>query len=165
MHILFIWICFDRGCEKHRAGASVQEILDYFDDWFKRVEIYIIPFDLRHLKKSGRVSAAAAFLGELMGLKPVISLIEGKSEVLKKVRGDKAVLYAGLDIIEKRLEQGGEYMILRTTADENTDLFIQEAEKRFGYPPVYQTYAGGVISTNTGPNMLGVVIRGKKRDR
>lgn len=151
--------------KRYRNGESVDEVVSFLEDWFDRAETYIIPFDLRHLKKSGRVSAAAAFLGELMGLKPIISLIDGESTVLKKARGDKAAVMAGLDVITERIAKGGEYLVLRTTAEENTDLFIEEATKRLGYPPVYQTYAGGVIATNTGANILGVVIRGEKRER
>lgn len=151
--------------KRYRNGESVDEVVSFLEDWFDRSETYIIPFDLRHLKKSGRVSAAAAFLGELMGLKPIISLIDGESTVLKKARGDKAAVMAGLDVIAERIAEGGEYLVLRTTAEENTDLFIEEATKRLGYPPVYQTYAGGVISTNTGANILGIVIRGNKRER
>lgn len=151
--------------KRYRNGESVNQVVSFIEDWFDHSETYIIPFDLRHLKKSGRVSAAAAFLGELMGLKPIISLIDGESAVLKKARGDKAAVMAGLDVIAEKITKGGEYLILRTTAEENVELFIEEATKRFGYPPAYQAYAGGVIATNTGANILGVVIRGKKRER
>ena len=77
------------AAKKLIAGQSVDNVVAYLTDMFNNCEIYIIGFNLRHMKKSGRINAAAAFLGELMGLKPLISLIDGESEVVKKSRGEK----------------------------------------------------------------------------
>ena len=77
------------SAKKLIAGQSVDNVVAYLTDMFNNCEIYIIGFNLRHMKKSGRINAAAAFLGELMGLKPLISLIDGESEVVKKSRGEK----------------------------------------------------------------------------
>lgn len=60
-------------------------------------------FDLRHMKKSGRITAAASFLGELMGLKPLIYLAAEKTEVLRKARGEKAVIDAAVETITSRM--------------------------------------------------------------
>lgn len=72
------------AAKKLIAGQSVDNVVAYLTDMFNNCEIYIIGFNLRHMKKSGRINAAAAFLGELMGLKPLISLIDGESEVVKR---------------------------------------------------------------------------------
>ena len=71
------------------AGQPLEEVALWLEDTFTRVEIILGAFSLRFMKKSGRVSAAAAFAGELLGLRPVISLNDGVSTVQKKVRGDK----------------------------------------------------------------------------
>ena len=53
------------------------------------MEVVLGPYSLRQMKKSGRISAAAAVMGELMGIRPIITLIDGKTKVEAKVRGDE----------------------------------------------------------------------------
>ena len=77
------------AAKKIQKGISVQEIVDYLEDWFASVEVFFAPYTLKYVKKSGRVSAAAAFMGELIGLRPIISMIDGESNISEKVRGDK----------------------------------------------------------------------------
>ena len=43
-----------------------------------QMEVILGPYSLRQMKKSGRISAAAAFAGELLGLRPIITLIDAK---------------------------------------------------------------------------------------
>ena len=54
---------------------------------------------LKYLKKGGRISPLVAFTGELMGIKPMISVVNGKAEVIGKVIGlKKAVAYINKEI-------------------------------------------------------------------
>ena len=46
------------------------------------MEIILGPYSLKQMKKSGRISAAAAVMGELMGIRPIITLIDGKTPVI-----------------------------------------------------------------------------------
>ena len=48
------------------------------------MEVVLGPYSLRQMKKSGRISAAAAVMGELMGIRPIITLIDGKTRVESK---------------------------------------------------------------------------------
>lgn len=149
--------------KKYRAGQSIPVILAFLEDWFNCMEIYIVGFDLRHMKKSGRISAAAAFLGELMGLRPVISLIDGESSVVKKVRGDKNVITEAAEYISKRMTPKTPWLLLRTTVTEQEDLFIQQFTKLTGTKLAYDSYSGCAVSSNAGPKMMGIVIKGEPR--
>lgn len=76
-----------RGARMAAAGTSVEEIAAYIQDWVDHVRVLFVPFDLKFAKKSGRVSAAAAFVGEALGLKPIMTFENGASKVVTKVRG------------------------------------------------------------------------------
>ena len=67
------------ACKKLEAGQSAESVVSYLEDWARHSEAFIVGFDLRHMKKSGRITAAASFLGELMGLKPLIYLAAEKT--------------------------------------------------------------------------------------
>lgn len=151
------------AAKKLEAGQSVDMVVDYLNDMFNCCEIYIIGFELRHMKKSGRISAAAAFLGDLMGLKPIISLIDGESKVVKKSRGDKNAVKDAAEYISKLAVPETPWQILRSTMGEMEEEFIRIYSGMVGSKPVMESYCGAAVATNTGPHMIGIVIRGKAR--
>ena len=63
--------------KKINKGATAEDIVAYLQDWFDVCAVYAVPYNLKFAKKSGRISAAAAFAGELLGLKPIIEFADG----------------------------------------------------------------------------------------
>ena len=55
------------AAKKAEKGTPAPEIVQYCEDWAKKSTIYFTPFTLEYVRKSGRVSCAAAFVGGLMG--------------------------------------------------------------------------------------------------
>lgn len=151
------------ACKKLDAGQSVDSVVSYLEDWAKHSEAFIIGFDLRHMKKSGRITAAASFLGELMGLKPLITLYADKTEVLRKARGEKAVIDAAVETISARMIPETPWCVVTTTRPECEKEFIDKMTKKVGYPPEMVLPCGAVVSCNAGPDMIGVLIRGAER--
>ncbi len=152
------------ACKKLDAGQSVESVVAYLEDWAKHVEAFIIGFDLRHMKKSGRITAAASFLGELMGLKPLINLYAGKTEVLRKARGEKAVIDAAVETIAARMIPETPWCVITTTRPECEKEFIDKMTKKLGYGPAMVEPCGAVVSCNAGPDMIGVLVRGPERE-
>lgn len=150
------------ACRKLAEGQSAESAAAYLEDWAKHSEEYIIGFDLRHMKKSGRITAAASFLGELMGLKPIIQLVEGKTEVLKKARGEKAAIDAAVEIIAANAIPQTPYSIITTVRPELEKELIDKLTKRLGSAPAMVEPTGVVVACNAGPDFIGVIIRGKE---
>ena len=150
-----------QGARMAREGAGAEEAAAAIQDWVDHVRVLFVPYDLKFAKKSGRVSAAAAFVGEALGLKPVMTFEEGKSKVLSKVRGEKNVIPAVLELMEKERESGTPYLIIRADRDDQSDLLAQACAQRFGEQPAMDFCIGGVIAINAGPNLAGVVYRRK----
>ena len=147
-----------------RAGAPMQEVVDKLEDAFSRMEILLTAYTLKIIRKSGRISAAAAIAGELLGLHPIFTLIDGKSEVVKKVRGEKAVVSNMAALTKARIAQGSEYGIAVTDA-KYKEAYVAAFEKAIGYPPVFVFYLGAAVCSNTGPEAVGIIYLGQKRDR
>ncbi len=151
------------ACRKLREGQTVANVVAYLEDWARHIEAYVIGFDLRHMKKSGRITAAASFLGELMGLKPIISLFAEKTEVVKKARGEKAAIEAAVEHIASRMIPETPWVVITTTRPEQEKEFIEKMTKKVGYGPVMVEPTGVVVSCNAGPDMIGVLVRGQER--
>mgnify|MGYP000772316792 FL=1 len=94
-------------CEMARKlqnGAEISHVIQEFETQMDKMEIVLGPYSLKQMKKSGRISAAAAVMGELMGIRPIITLIDGKTKVEAKVRGDDKVVPAMVELAKKRSE-------------------------------------------------------------
>ena len=156
-------------CEAARLlqnGAELSYVLEKMNAWFSSAEIVLSAFSLKVMKKSGRVSAAAAFAGELLGLRPIISLIDGKTKVEAKVRGDAGVPAAMIRLVRERaanLDDSFEYMIGCTDIDAVDDL-VKQCKKEFGCEPLYVFKLGAAIASNTGPDALAIAYLGKPRN-
>lgn len=151
------------ACKKLKQGQDVESVVAYLEDWASHIEAMIIGFDLRHMKKSGRISAAASFLGELMGLKPLITLFDEKTEVIKKARGEKAVIDAAVEAISQRMIPQTPWCVITTTRPDCDKEFIDKMTKKVGYGPELVEKCGVVVSCNAGPEFIGVLYRGQDR--
>lgn len=144
--------------------ASPEEVVSYLEDWFASVEVYFAPFTLNFAKKSGRISVAAAFVGELIGLRPIISIIDGEMKIVEKVRGDKAIVPKMLELAQKRMVPQTSYMLLRGSVEEYPNELAKEMAKKLGYEAEGIFKVGACIAINAGPRLVGVIIKGQKRD-
>lgn len=151
------------ACKKLEAGQSAESVVAYLEDWARHSEAFIVGFELRHMKKSGRISAAAGFLGELMGLKPLIYLAAEKTEVLRKARGEKAVIDAAVETISSRMIPETPWCVVTTTRPDCEKEFIDKMTKKLGYGPAMVEKCGVVVSCNAGPEFIGVLTRGQER--
>ena len=150
---------------KLRNGGDLRSCILELESKLGRVEVCLAAFSLKQLKKYGRVSAAAAFAGELLGLRPVISLTDGVSKVEAKVRGDAAVIPAMLKWIRTRVDdlRTTPYLLAYTSSTQKRDELLKLCKKEFGHPPMYVFQLGGVVSANTGPDCIAIAFEGKPR--
>ena len=103
-------------------------------------------------------------MGELMGIRPIITLIDGKTKVEAKVRGDEKVVPAMVELCQKRAGdvEDFEYMIGHTNIPQAADL-EKACRKAFGKPPLAVFELGGVVSANTGPDTVALTYTGHPR--
>ena len=136
------------ACRKLSEGQTVESVVDYLEDWAKHSMATIVGFDLRHMKKSG--------------IKPIIMLHDSVTEVVKKARGEKAALDAGVEEIAKNIIPETPYSILTTTRPELEKEFIAKITKKMGYPPALVEKCGVVVSCNAGPEFIGILFKGNR---
>lgn len=148
---------------KAQKGYDPDEILAYLDEWISSVELYFVPYTLDYVKRSGRLSAAAAFVGELLGLKPVIQIIDGVSHVNEKIRGEKNIIPKIIEIAKKNMIPKTPYVLLSGSLPEESALLEKEITKALGYPPELTTQIGSTISCHAGHKVVGVVFKGHSR--
>ena len=149
--------------KKIRKGASVEEIVAYFDDWFKVSALYAVPYNLKYARKSGRISAAKAFAGELLGLKPIIEFADGETNTVDKIRGEKNIVPKLVECVEKRMTPQTPYIMLHGRDDTLAKEIEKELIKRTGRKAETYQSIGAVVSANIGPDIVAVLIRRKDK--
>lgn len=149
------------GARKAKEGAGADEVVATIQDWLDHVGLVFAVYDLKFAKKSGRISAAAAFLGEALGMKPLMTFLDGESTILSKVRGDKSVIPAEIARMKEEMEPNSPYLCIMGADTVHNQELAAACEEAFGYPSVMNFYIGGVIAINAGPNLVGIIYRKK----
>lgn len=91
-----------RAMDLRDQGLSAQQIAKQLEEDKKKVKLLAVVPTLKYLKKGGRISAAAAMAGDLIGIKPVVTIDEkGEVVVDSKARG----LKRGLKILWPELRR------------------------------------------------------------
>ena len=152
------------------AGQSAAEIKEILEAEKLQASIYITVDTLKYLKKGGRITPAAAALGTVLNLKPVLQIQGEKLDAFSKVRGWKAAKRTMLKAIEKDLEERfsevREDMVLGmayTCSKEEAQEWKQEIAEKF---PEYEIVEGPLslsVACHIGPGAMAVTCMKKVR--
>ncbi|MCD8328793.1 MAG: DegV family protein [Ruminococcus sp.] len=145
---------------KANSGVPATQIIAFINDWLKSAYVLFACYNLKYAKKSGRISAAAAFAGELLGLKPILKISHGVSSILKKVRGEKAIIPTILEIAKDDMIPKTPYVIIWGSDETLKNDIAKAMEKAVGYPPTDYIQVGAAVACNAGHRVAGVVIKG-----
>lgn len=146
--------------EMIEKGATAQELIAFFNAKFDRTEILLAAYTLKFMKKSGRISAAAAFAGEVLGFKPIVSMIKGNTEVVQKVRGEKLVIPGLIQQFKDRTADTQHYIIAYTDEEYGKELY-SACVKELGHAPLGSFELGSAVTINAGNHSVAIVYTGK----
>ena len=140
-----------------KNGECVTDILAIIQDFLAHSRILVVPLDLKCVKKSGRVSAAAAFVGDAIGLKPIITFENGESKILEKVRGEKAALKKLIEMFREEYVPGKPYTMAMAANTEAAATLRAALQAELNTDTVNDFFLGCIISVNIGQNAVGIV--------
>jgi DegV family protein with EDD domain len=157
-----------KAAQMARSGDDLDTIIIYLKDWFDRLELLFSVYSLEFTKKSGRILAAAAFVGDLLGLRPIIVFIDGVAAIIDKVRGDKNVVPKLLEVAKRRMRNAEAYpmaMICGTPVKEAQELEqrIHDTLPNVKFEGIFSV--GASVAINCGPKVVALVYAGEKRGK
>lgn len=150
---------------KRQAGASLEEVRDFAEETKLHLAHWFTVNDLTYLKRGGRVSPAAAAVGTMLNIKPVLHVDdEGHLVPVEKVRGRKAAVQALLRRMEETsLRPQETVLISHACCLEEAEALGAIVKERFGPREILVTDVGPIIGTHTGPGMLSLFFLAEKR--
>ena len=159
---LFVWLC----AQEKKKGKTLEELRDYAEGAKANVCHWFTVDDLNHLKRGGRVSAAAALFGTMLSVKPVLHVDDqGRLIPMEKCRGRKASLLALVDHMEKTVVDPERYPVFISHGDcrEEAEFLAEEIRRRFGVKDIRISYVGPVIGSHTGTGVMALFFVGRSR--
>jgi len=146
------------GARAAFQGKSIYEVVDIVKDNIKRSKFLFIPDTLDYLRKGGRIGGASAVIGTVLQIKPILTVIEGKTEVFDKVRTKKRAIKTMINKFIEDITAHGlvEVMIHHINDVEGAMAFAKTIEEYIGRK-VDIAPIGPVIGTHVGPGALGIV--------
>lgn len=154
-----------QGAKKARKGMAAKDIVAYMKDWIDNCIVFFAPYTLKYAKKSGRIPSAAAFVGEVMGLKPIMRIQNNKIVTETKVRGEKSVIPKILDLTLEHMIPKTPYCIVYGNDEAVMEEMAQVMIKKVGYPPEKYFQIGAAIAINAGPRVVGVIFKAQKEEK
>lgn len=137
---------------------SIDEVVAVVKDNIKRSRFLFIPDTLEYLKKGGRIGGASALLGTIFQIKPILTVVDGKTELFNKVRTKKRAIQTMIDKFIEDISKHGlvEVMVHHINDVEGALAFAKILEETVG-KKIDIAPIGPVIGTHVGPGALGIV--------
>lgn len=159
---LLVWY----ACRKRDEGMALEELADWAEKTKLNLCHWFTVDDLMYLKRGGRVSAATAIVGTMLGIKPVLHMDdEGHLINVGKVRGRKASIEALAEKVGQLGLPGQNQTVFICHGDCQEDAQRLEAilKEKYGVEEAFIGYTGAVIGAHSGPGTLALFFLGEKR--
>jgi len=147
------------AAEMRAAGKSIDEVRDWAEETKGKLLQYFTVNDLGHLKRGGRISAAQALVGGMLGVKPILKVNQtGHLEALEKVRGRQAALLRILDIFKEKAVDVANQTIYISHGDceDEAKWLAGQFKEQLGVNNVIISFLGPVIGSHTGAGIIAV---------
>ena len=151
--------------EMYRAGKPMEEVASWLENNKLRCQAYFTVDDLKYLKRGGRISGAAAVVGTMLDLKPIIvEASDGSLQAGEKVRGRKKALAYIVDAMMKAEPDPAEspIIVLNADAPEDAERVKASVEQKLPGATVLIEHVGPVIGAHAGPGTVALCFLGKE---
>ena len=151
--------------ELYRAGKSMEEVAAWLEANKLRAQAYFTVDDLKYLKRGGRISGAAAAVGTMLDLKPIIiEASDGTLQAGEKIRGRKKALAYIVDAMMKADPDPAEspILILNADAPEDAERVKASIEQKLPGAEIMIEHVGPVIGAHAGPGTVALCFIGRE---
>lgn len=139
------------------SGKNIEEIIKVLEDIKPRMDYAVMINNIEILKRSGRISGIQAFAGNMLNIKPIISVDDGEVNVKKKIRGTKA----GINYLVKRVEEIGidsKYPVIICYGSDLDlrDMIYDKLAQVIDKDSIESMQIGATIGSHTGKSGVGI---------
>ena len=152
--------------QKKNDGAALDENAEYVTSLIPHMCHWFTVDDLVYLKRGGRISPTVAFVGGVLGIKPVLHMDnEGHLVNQFKVRGRRAAVKALADKLGELMtdKSQGPVFICHADCEGDAALLSSMIKETYGLDTDITVFTGPVIGAHSGPGTLALFFIGNER--
>jgi DegV family protein with EDD domain len=142
------------------AGADAAAVTATARETAAATRTFFVVDTLEHLRRGGRIGAAAAVLGSALAVKPVLHVLDGRVVPLEKVRTSARALHR---LVQRAVEEAGDgpvsVAVHHLAAAERAERLAAEIKERLpALQELYVSELGAAIGAHVGPGAVGIVV-------
>ena len=138
-------------------GKSINEVINAANHVINNSRFLFTPETLEYLKKGGRIGGAAALFGNVLQIKPILTVVNGETSVFKKVRTRKKAIEEIVKTVLEEIEAKGlgDIVVHHINCQEDGLKLAKALENKIGKKVEIQSI-GPVIGVHVGPGSIGI---------
>ncbi len=142
------------------SGLGADEIQARVQDMIIRSRTYFLISTLEYLQKGGRIGGAAALVGSILQIKPVLHLTDGHIEVLEKVRSHQRAYERLIGLVLEQCPRtaGARLCVQHADAPDEAERLAATLREQLGIQEIPVLSVGSAITTHAGPGVLAVAF-------
>ncbi|MBC8631888.1 DegV family protein [[Eubacterium] tenue] len=147
------------AAEMLERKADIKDILNHLENLKESVKVLFTVDTLEYLQKGGRISLAKATIGNMLNIKPVLSIEEGLVKPINQVRGKKQVVSKILSLIKENFgEDLTKKRIILGFGDNNKEFnsFVEKLKEDFKIDEIISVNVSTCICAHSGPGIIGI---------
>lgn len=146
------------AAKKANEGASGAEIMAHLEAISTSMGVYIVVDDLQHLQRGGRLSAAAALIGGLLQVKPVLTFQNKVIVPFEKIRTRKKALRRAEEQLAEAIEKHGalQATVIHASCEAEAIEWMNSLAEKYPTVDFTLSYFGPVIGTHLGEGAMAI---------
>lgn len=156
-------LCVLHGAELASQGKSLEVVAEAMRSHVSRSRFVFLPATLDYLKMGGRIGGAQALIGSILQILPILTVKEGRTEILQNVRTKKKAVETLLHIVLEDMKNYGldHAIVHHIECYEEGLILAKRLEDELG-TSVTLVDIGPVIGTHVGPGAIGIAYDVKR---
>ncbi len=143
-----------------RRGIEPDAIVDRLEAMRGRIHVLFVVDTLEYLARGGRIGKARALMGNLLGIKPILGVVDGEVVPVDRVRGGRAAHPKLVELLRGRVDP--KRPVVATVAHAKAPVWADRLrgllEKSFQVSEILIGEMGPVVAANAGPGTVGVAL-------
>jgi DegV family protein with EDD domain len=141
------------------VGAGLEEVVARAEEVASKVRLYAALETLEYLHRGGRIGGAAAWLGSVLQITPVLQALDGRVEPVARPRTRRRAIQVMLDEMARHVgDRPVHVAICQADALEEAMDLKRCVQERFDCSELYVTEFTPVMGAHAGPGLLGIAF-------
>ncbi|MER0445556.1 DegV family protein [Streptomyces sp. Edi4] len=160
MVAMALGFCALAAAQAADAGGTLDEAVAAAEKRAAETSAFFYVDTLDYLRRGGRIGAAQALLGSALAVKPLLQLVDGRIDMLEKVRtASRAIARLEEIVVDRAGTRPVDIAVHHLAAPERAATLAERLRTRVpGLVDLHTSEVGAVIGAHTGPGLLGAIV-------